>query len=61
MDCHCCPRDAAWISLVDGAAVSAGIKVAGGASGIAVAAKLHFPEKCFAQRDCRRFILNHAA
>src|SRR6476646_6363419 len=46
----------AGISLVHGAAISAGVEVAGGASGESVAAKLHFPEECLAQRDCSSFI-----
>src|SRR5438270_1567736 len=50
-----------WISLVERATICTSIKVAACACRIAVAAKLHFPEKSFAQRDCRRFILDHAA
>src|SRR5689334_442435 len=49
----------AWISLVHGAAVRAGIEVTGSAGGKAVTAELHVPEKCFAQRDCGLLIANH--
>jgi hypothetical protein len=37
--------------LISGAVIGAGVEMAGGASGVAVASDLHVPEEGFAQYD----------